>query len=260
MRPDRFAAYLDRLVAGVADDDRVIGVVGLGSTARGRRDPDRWSDHDVWLVTMPGAAEWFRTTPGWLPDADRIVLFFRETAHGVGVLYDDGHLVEFAAFEPDELSEARVNDYAVLLDKELVAARMGVVRRATEAEGAPDPHALAGRFLTALVVAVGRHRRGERLSGRHFLAGVAVDHLLRLAALLDEPAVPAGDDLDARRRVECTHPVLAAALGEAVHQDTETAALGLLSAGEDLVLRSGVARDAIDAVRRVLESRAGGSR
>ena len=46
-----------------------------------------------------------RTCPG-CRSATRVLLSFRETAHGLKVLYDDGHLLELAVFAPEELALA----------------------------------------------------------------------------------------------------------------------------------------------------------
>ena len=60
-------------------------------------------------VTQDGTPERYRTDLQWLPDADTIGWWFRETAHGLKVLYRGGLLLEFAVFdqsrcEPDSHS------------------------------------------------------------------------------------------------------------------------------------------------------------
>jgi hypothetical protein len=55
--------------------------------ARRDYEPDRWSDHDFFVITTPGEQEAFRADPSWLPDRERIVLSYRETPHGVKALY-----------------------------------------------------------------------------------------------------------------------------------------------------------------------------
>lgn len=166
MEPARFRRYVDRLVEGLTADPRVLGIVGLGSTAMNGRAPDRWSDHDVWVVVADGAEEDFRTDPSWLPDAERLVLWFRETPHGMKGVYDDGHLVEAAVFAVDELVVTSANDYRVLLDRERVTERMEEIRAATMGRaGRPDPAFLAGQFLTNLLVGTARHARGSGSAG-----------------------------------------------------------------------------------------------
>lgn len=157
MTPEAHAAFTAALVSALATDPDVVGVVLLGSSSGLPPLPDPFSDHDFFVVTRPGVQERFRTTSSWLPDAAAIALTFRETAHGVKVLYAGGHLAEFAVFDLDELAVARVNRYRVALDRADVAARMERVHAASLAEAAvvPDLDWRAGQFLTALVVGAG---------------------------------------------------------------------------------------------------------
>ncbi|HEY0372989.1 MAG TPA: hypothetical protein VGD79_13370, partial [Thermoanaerobaculia bacterium] len=114
-----YHAFTDQLAATLTADPRILGLIALGSMAEvGGRLPDRYSDHDFFVITQH--AEAFRATTEWLPHAGRIALWFRETPHGCKAVYDDGHLVEYAVFTPDELQLARVNDYRVLLDRERI--------------------------------------------------------------------------------------------------------------------------------------------
>jgi len=106
-RPDyeRFTAHLrERLAA----DGRVVGLVALGSMSGEPPEPDEWSDHDFFVISRPGEQEGLRTELSWLPDAEEIAFSFRETAHGLKVLYRSGHLLELAVFDLEELSVAAV--------------------------------------------------------------------------------------------------------------------------------------------------------
>lgn len=105
----------------------MLGLVAVGSMASG---PDPWSDHDFLVIAEPGATEALRTDPTWLPHHERLVLHFRETGHGVKAVYDDGHLVEFAVFAPDEIGLALMNRTRVLLDRADVTARVAAALRA----------------------------------------------------------------------------------------------------------------------------------
>jgi hypothetical protein len=233
VEPISFRRYLERLVESLAADQRVLGIVGLGSTALlPTRPPDEWSDHDVWVVVADGAEEDFRTDPSWLPDSERLVLWLRETPHGMKGVYDDGHFVEIAVFRVDELVVTRANEYRVLLDRGTIAERMRAIRAATVA-GSPDPAYLAGQFVTNLLVGAARCARGERLSGHDFVKGQAVGHLLALArAVLEPEDVAVVDDLSPARRVESSHPSLAADIDAALLLDTAEAAVALLEIGE----------------------------
>lgn len=178
--------------------------------ARRNREPDRWSDHDFFVITE--AAEELRASTEWLPQRERIAFWFRETPHGCKAIYDDGHLIEYAVFTPEELRVARVNDYRVLLDRERIEERMAEIAAVREA--APSREWLHGMFLSHVLVAAGRARRGELPSARFMLI-----HAMRfLVQLLGGGP----DDLDPLRRFD--HYALEQAMR-----------LGPLSAARDLL-------------------------
>jgi len=237
MTPEAHAAFTTALLKRLDADPDVVGVVLLGSSSGQPPEADAFSDHDLFVVTRNGAQERFRNDLGWLPNAADLVLTFRETAHGVRALDRSGHLVEFAAFDLDELSLARVNRYSVPLDKADVRARMERVQRATAAPTAtpPDPRWLAGQFLTELVVGAARVGRGERLSGHFRVRMSAVQHLLGLVRLRASPEARARlDDLDVSRRLESVLPDLARDIDQALLQPVPDAARALLAVGQRL--------------------------
>jgi len=256
MDAQRYAAFTRRLVERLATDPDVIGVVALGSTSGDPPAPDAWSDHDVFVVTRPGAQERFRSDPSWLPDAGRIALVHRETAHGLKVIWDDGHLAEVAVFDRVELGVARVNRWRALLDRGGVAARMEEVRRATaervRAE-APEDRWLVGQLLGALLVGAGRFARGERRSGDALVRGEAVRHLVALVRRHVAPAPGAGlDDLDPLRRFERGWPEAAREIEAALRHDVPRAAQALLDAAERMLRARLAWPAAAAAVRRRL--------
>jgi hypothetical protein len=239
-----YHAFTRRLVETLRADDRVIGLVAVGSMAARDYEPDAWSDHDFFVVTPPGGQEELRRDLSWLPRADEIVLSFRETAHGLKVLYADAHLLEFAVFDLDELRLAGVNRYRVLLDRGGVEERMDEV--AARPRDQRSDEYLFGMFVTAVQVGAGRTRRGERLSGAFFLL-LAARHLCALLA----GAVPSErrsllDDLDPLRRFELAHPELGAEI-EAALDDPD--ALLALAERELRPLRPELPWRALTAVR-----------
>lgn len=231
MSPDEYGAFTEALRRSLEADPRVLGLIAVGSMAERDTHPDEWSDHDFLVVVAPGVQEELRNAITWLPDHERVVYRFRETAHGVKVLYEQGHLLELAVFDPDELYLGRFNRYRVLLDRSDLARRMeeiaGATREAVRAE-APEDEYLIGQLVTNVLVAYGRWIRGERLSARAFL-GQAVTHLVRLLAR----HVPASsrevlDNLDPLRRFELVYGSLGAALDEVLGQPLPAAAAGVL--------------------------------
>jgi predicted nucleotidyltransferase len=258
METGEYQRFTEELRRRLEADGRVVGLVALGSMARRDYAPDAFSDHDFFVVTRPGAQEHFRQQTGWVPEAEGLVLWMRETAHGVKALLESGHLLEFAVFSAEELHLARVNRYRVLLDRGGVEERLAEVARHTAQQGAPDDGWLMGQFLSQLLIGTGRHARGERLSGHSRVKEDALRHLVRLlarharsehAALLDE--------LDPVRRFERVFPRLGQALNEALAQETPQAALRLLDLAERELkepLAAGFPTRAFSAVRARLAS------
>ena len=250
-----YARLTNELRAGLEADGRVLGLVVLGSTAEGERPPDRWSDHDFFVVVTPGAQESFRDRLDWLPHPDRIAFSYRETPHGAKVLYRDGHLLEFAVFSPDELSVARVNAWRALFDRERIAERMADVAEATgknALSGAPSDEWLAGQFLTTLLVGVGRYARGERVSGRQLVASTAAAHLVTLLSRRLDPRGPSQlDSLDPLRRFEQTFPSIGKELNAILDLPAPDAARALLDLAAREI-RKVLPASAIDAVRKAI--------
>lgn len=207
-----YRRYTATLAADLEHDPRVLGLVSLGSMAECGRMPDEFSDHDFFVIVHPGEQTWFRKNAAWLPDAASIVLFFAETPHGCKAVYESGHLVEFAIFDPDEIGVARVNDYRVLLDHERIGERMAAVSKVTAAQPAAEERWLVGQFLTNLLVAALRARRGEVISGRSMLAS-AVRQFAQLVPVRQKPERAAAlDNLDPLRRFERAYPQMASEL------------------------------------------------
>jgi hypothetical protein len=239
------------LLASLERESRVLGLVALGSMAECGRRPDRFSDHDFFVITKPGEQSWFRSASSWLPDPESIVLHFPETPHGCKAVYASGHLVEFAVFDPEEIAVARVNDFRVLLDRERIAERLAAVAKTTVDERRPDERWLSGQFLTNVLVAVLRARRGETTSSRWMLAS-AVRHLAQLVAMKLLPQRGATlDTLDPLRRFESAYPSIAAEIEAAARCGIIEGAARLVSVF-DSNCASAEDRAATAAVRRLL--------
>jgi hypothetical protein len=245
-------AFLDRLIATLAADPLVEGLVLCGSSAqRARR--DAYSDHDWLLVTASGTQETYRTDLSWLPDHDHLLLAFRETAHGLKGLYRSGLVVEFAVFDRAEFDGCVLNHYEVVIDRGGIAQAAERIAARSLAPRPTDPLIELRHVLALIVIADGRARRGERLSAGVFLRAYAAEHLLRLARLF----LPDGplDALDPWRRVERADPTLARILDDALARPVDEAGLALLE-----VLTTWLPahwpdfpRTEVDAVRAMLE-------
>jgi len=226
----------------------VVGLVAVGSMADRDYAPDAWSDHDFFLISRPGVQEELRQDLRWLPAHERIAFSFRETEHGLKVLYDDGHLLEFAVFDVEEIALAGVNRYRTLLDRGGVEEACARVRDQPRPEH-DDDH-LFGMVLTAALVAIGRGLRGEVLSAA-FLVTWGLTYLTRLITRVI-PAENASilDNFDSLRRFERAYPALGEELAAAVRLAPPEAALRLLEVLDREVrpLRPDLAWNAFDAV------------
>ncbi|MDX1992719.1 MAG: hypothetical protein SF029_10025 [bacterium] len=222
-----YQTFTDALIAQAAADPAVIGLVALGSMADLSR-RDNWSDHDFFWIVEGGQQERYRTNLDWLPRADEIVLHFREGAHGLKVMYGDGHLIEFAVFDLAELAYARVNDYAVLLDQGDITAHMAQIERTSQ----PATINLSSELIETLCliqVGSGRAARGEVISGSVFIKTYVVLHLLRvITATFPGQHTAVLDSLDPYRRFERAFPQFAPALHAALLLPPLECALALL--------------------------------
>jgi Streptomycin adenylyltransferase len=259
MDAEGYERFTERLREGLAADERVLGLVALGSMARQDTQPDRWSDHDFFVIVRSGDQETFRQNLSWLPDAGDLVLSYRETAHGLKALYRDGHLLEFAVFDREELHLAKVNRYRVLLDRGGIAEAMSRVREESTkwvSNAGLGDFERFGQFLANLLVGAGRHARGEHLSGRQFL-GYALQNLVVLLAkhVPRETGHPL-DDLDPLRRFERVWPALGSELEAALQAPVPVGARGLLEvARRELGGRlAGYPGEAVETVCRCVEN------
>lgn len=230
MDQERYDGLIDQLERWAGADKRVCGVVAVGSTARLSRHPDTWSDHDVLIVTRPGSDQQVRHEASWLPDADRVALRFLEPDHGVTVIYDDGHLAEFAVCDLDRIQQIPLAEARVVAgDPRVASAIADTVAATLEPFGAgTDGRYEAHRCLKELVVGLHRLGRGERLSANERIRGAAVRHLLTAWGAQGSDPDPLLDPLDPHRRAERRHPDLARRLARAVDQPLDVAAFSLL--------------------------------
>jgi len=220
--------FLRTLVERATADPDVVGLVLCGSSAETAR-RDQWSDHDFLLITADGTPERYRTDLRWLPDSDAIAFSFRETAHGLKVLYRTGLMLEFAAFDRAEFAGCALNHYSVALDRGGIADLAGEIRDRSLRTRQVDRAVEFRTFLSLIYLGTGRARRGELLSANVMIRMYATEHLLRLARdLLPEERTGSLDALDPWRRFESADPGFAAAVDSALGRPAEVCARALL--------------------------------
>jgi hypothetical protein len=226
-----YHTFTRQLAENLAQRDDVLGLIAVGSMARRDYQPDEWSDHDFWVIVRRDVQNQYREHHEWLPQSADIIWAFRETEHGVKVLYRSGHLLEYAVFDQEELVVAKANRYRVLIDRAGLAERMARMAEETAQWAAEASDAfLAGQFLTNLLVGVGRYRRGEVLSAHRFVKGSAVTHLAKLLSRhAPTERKDLADDIDPTRRFEVVHPALGQEIEALLLLDVHRAACGLLA-------------------------------
>lgn len=207
--------FTHTLLQNIQADPRVIGLVALGSMAEQNRTPDDWSDHDFFLIVQSGTQELFRQDISWLPYADRIIMSIRETEHGLKVMYDIPHLIEFAVFDANELHGAKANDYHILLNRGDVD---GIMTQISVPKPKPDYHPQRDLLmvLSLLYVGAGRYARGEKLSAHVFIKHHLIHHLIPLLIYANPTDITKLDNLDPFRRFELVYPQFASTLNSAL--------------------------------------------
>lgn len=239
MNPDAFDALSADLAEGVRADDRLLGLVLLGSASEsGRMRRDEWSDHDFFALVHRGRGAEARESLDWLPSPSSRVLLAREGDIGFAVLFADGHLLEFALAEIDELSGAVAGDASVVVDDEAgsAAGLIGGAQRRAEASDRFDPANDAALFLVKLLVGVGRVRRGERLNGGQFVRQWAVQHLVRaVRGRFAAASTSRRDIIDPLRRFEDDFPAEGARVAEILDSPVEEAARGLFDLAREML-------------------------
>ena len=222
-----YCQLTEELRSNLDRDNRVLALIALGSMAETKRMPDDWSDHDFFVITQAGEQENFRTDLSWLPHHERIVLNIRETAHGLKVLYDNAHLLEFAVFDTEELQVARVNEYRILFDKADISTHLASLVR-NELPTVNVQHELS-MVLALLLVGAGRYARGEHLSAHAFVKTYLLYHLLPLLRqhLKADDTSPL-DSLDPIRRFEQVFPEIGTEINQIMLMPTVEAAQNIL--------------------------------
>ena len=228
---ERFAELSDGLAEGVRGRDGLIGLVLLGSASEaGAVRRDEWSDHDFFALIEAGRGPAIRPDLDWLPDPDRIALTAREGDIGFAVVYDDGHVFEFAFSEAGELDGSLAGDATVLVDDEAgsTATLIAEARARAGAGDRFDPANDARLVLVKLLIGVGRARRGEVLNAGTFVRSWAVQCLVRaIRGRFEERSTSLRDTIDPARRFERDFPELSARIASALEAPVEDAARSL---------------------------------
>ena len=221
----KFLDYSRSLTEACIAHPEILGLVLVGSAAETER-VDKWSDHDFFVITQSGAQDSLRTDLNWLPNSQSIAFSFRETEHGLKVVYESGALLEFAVFDCAELRTCNVNHhYLAYGDEEVAQALESAAHREVD-EGEAENLRDFRLFLSVLIIGVGRARRGEILTAGENIRSTATNALLKVLTqrLGKNPRL---DRLDVRRRFESVYPEIGIHIAMALAMQPESAARAL---------------------------------
>lgn len=227
----RFKKYSESLIDSCKKNPKIIGLVLVGSTAETER-VDEWSDHDFFVITESNEQEPLRTDLSWLPNSEEIAFWFRETEHGLKVVYKSGDILEFAIFDCDELGRCTVNHHRLAYGDEAVQRALSIAKDRLPKVVTGDDLSDFRHFLSVLVIQVGRARRGELLTAGQGIRGTAATALLKVLTR-QLPYDPQLDTLDVSRRFEFAHPIIGKIIADALAQQPEQAAMNLLTISDE---------------------------
>lgn len=225
MKLEHYHALTERLQNNLEARADVIALMALGSMAATERQPDAYSDHDFFVITTSGAQQSYRDATDWLPYPEKLVLHFQETDHGCKAIYEDGHLLEYAIFDLEELRVARINSYRVLfttINLDDILASVKIVPQALTTQKAYDT------ILSNILVGAWRAKRGEILSANIFIKQYALTTFVQLCWQQIAPDSPHHDSLDPMRRFEHQFPQLAKDLNKTIQLPVAQSAQSLL--------------------------------
>ncbi len=210
--PQQLLDRLDAIGLSLQHSGHALALLGLGSVGIERDRLDVYSDLDFFAVVEAGFKPQYLDSLDWLSAIAPIAYQFRNTVDGFKVLFDDGIFCEFAVFEPAELRAIPFAQGRIVWQHPAFDAALAQPEWVAPQATAPAAEWLVGEALTNLYVGLGRYRRGEKLSALRFIQQYAVDHVLALAARLEQATAAHPDRFVVERRYEQRFPGMAAQL------------------------------------------------
>lgn len=220
-------SQLEKILNSRAD---VLGLIALGSMAGTERQPDEQSDHDFFVITESDKQQHYRDTIDWLPYSERVVLHFQETDHGCKAIYDDGHILEYAIFDLDELQVARINSYRIIFDKATLIDIMPSIQ--VTISSTFDAQRTFDAMISNILVGAMRAKRGESMSAHAFIKHHALYSFMTLCWHQLSDNSRHQDSLDSFRRFEQQFSEIGAQLQAIMKQSLLESAINLLKLSE----------------------------
>ena len=224
-----YEGYTNLVKERLETDPDVLGLILVGSTAESET-RDEWSDHDFWIITLPGAQEKYLQSVKWLPFSESILITALHGERVRSVLYLNRHMVEYAVFDQAQVKEVKLNRYKVAFDRggiKSVAKKLNEDTLSSRAKEVMRSEKLSNLCLL-IWTAHQRSERGEFLSAFQYMND-AIDEFLDL--LVGANVLGGDSDFDAlspRRRLEFFNPDLGAKLHHIVREKPEIGGRQLL--------------------------------
>ena len=211
-RQDLLLSRLNEIGASLAQSNKAVALIGLGSVGVEVDRLDDFSDLDFFAIVETGLKSEFLDHLGWLSSICPIVYSFRNTPDGYKLLFEDGVFCEFAVFEEPELRHIPFAPGRIVWKRPGVSDALALPQLASNVQENPTLEWSLGEALTNLYVGVCRFRRGEKLSAFRLIQCYAVDRVLELAERIEPSTRSPRDVFAPERRYEQRHPSIAEAL------------------------------------------------
>ena len=206
---DLLLARLNAIGVSLAQSDRALALIGLGSVGMEEDRLDEYSDLDFFVIVETGFKNEFINDLGWLSSIEPIAYAFRNTQDGYKLLFQDRVFCEFAVFEEPELLNIPFSPGRIIWKRTNIADEIRMPHPSNPPAESLSVEWLMGEALTNLYIGLNRHHRGEKLSAMRFIQVYAVDRVLELTEQTEAGAAATRDIFSLERRVEQRHPQFA---------------------------------------------------
>jgi len=200
---------LNQIGASLAQTNKAVALIGLGSVGIEVDRLDEFSDLDFFVIVETGFKGEFLEHLGWLGSICPIVYYFRNTPDGYKLLFEDGVFCEFAIFEEPELRHIPFAPGRIVWKRPGASDTLALPHRIQNGQETPSLEWSLGEALTNLYVGISRFHRGEKLSAMRLVQCYAVDRVLELADRIEPSASSSRDVFAPERRYEERNPSVA---------------------------------------------------
>lgn len=213
-KPEQLLKRLDEIGASLSREQSALALIGLGSVGVDLNRLDQFSDLDFFVIVRTGSKPRYLNDLSWLTTIAPVAYYFKNTADGYKLFYQDGIFCEFAVFDEDELKGAVFSPGRVIWKAKDVSDDIGVPQRAIQPKPSSSTEWLIGEAITNLYIGLSREERGEKLSAMRFIQHYAVDRILELSEKDEAAASVDRDPFNIERRYEQRVPAMTSVLPE----------------------------------------------